>query len=119
MVNYKNYTVWQKSHHLVLKIYKTTGAFQKSEQFNFVSQINRTALSIPTNIAEGCGRETQKELIRFLYIASGSAHELDYLILASTELGFVKKVDSENLIKNVDEIKKMLFSLIKTIKKTL
>ncbi|UII81444.1 four helix bundle protein [Flagellimonas sp. CMM7] len=94
MVNYKNYKVWQRSHDLVLKIYRATEQFPKSEQFGLVSQINRACISIPTNIAEGCGRETQKELVRFLYISSGSAHELDYLILVSKELGFI---DSKKL----------------------
>lgn len=117
MVDYRNYIVWQRSHKLVLDIYKLTRTFPKSEQFNFISQINRCALSIPSNIAEGCGRETQKELVRFLYISSGSAHELEYLILASSELGFINKDISIVLLKEIDEIKKMLFSLIKTIKK--
>ncbi|MDT0689676.1 four helix bundle protein [Salegentibacter sp. F188] len=85
MVDYKNYKVWQKSHLLVLEIYKTTRDFPSSEKFNMVSQMNRAALSIPTNIVEGCGRETQKEFVRFLHISSGSAFELEYLILVSTE----------------------------------
>ncbi len=76
-------------------------------------------LSIPTNIAEGCGRETQKELVRFLYISSGSAYELDYLILVSKELGFIKEEKSNLLLSEIDEIKKMLAALIKTIKKSL
>ncbi|MDA8571749.1 four helix bundle protein [Flavobacteriaceae bacterium] len=119
MVDYKNYKVWQKSHKLVLDIYQITSTFPKSEQFNLVSQINRASLSVPTNIVEGCGRETQKELIRFLYISSGSAHELEYLILVSSELNFISTKDSKTLLKKIDEIKKMLFSLIKTIKKSL
>ncbi|WP_372935419.1 four helix bundle protein [Seonamhaeicola sp.] len=119
MVDYKNYKVWQKSHKLVIAIYHITNTFPKSEQFNLVSQINRVCLSIPTNIVEGCGRETQKELARFLYISSGSAHELEYLILVSTELNFISKKESEKLLKEIDEIKKMLFALIRTIKKTL
>ena len=119
MVDYKNYKVWQKSHKLVLDIYQITSTFPKSEQFNLVSQINRASLPVPTNIVEGCGRETQKELIRFLYISSGSAHELEYLILVSSELNFISTEDSETLLKKIDEIKKMLFSLIKTIKKSL
>jgi len=98
MVDYRNYKVWQKSHNLVLDIYKTTRSFPKTEQFNFVSQINRSVLSIPTNIVEGCGRETRKELIRFLYISSGSAHELGYLILAASELNFIEKDSSERLL---------------------
>lgn len=119
MVNYKNYKVWQKSHDLVLRIYPATEQFPKSEQFGLVSQINRACISIPTNIAEGCGRETQKELVRFLYISSGSAHELDYLILVSKELGFMVSQTAEEFLKEIDEIKKMLASLIKTIKKRL
>ena len=93
MVDYKNYKVWQKSHDLVINIYQITSAFPKSEQFNLVSQINRASLSFPTNIAEGCGRETQKE--------------------------FISTKDSKALLKKIDEIKNMLFSLIKTIKKSL
>ena len=89
MVDYRKYIVWQKSHQLVLDMYKVTAILPKSEQFNLVSQMNRACLSIPTNIAEGCGRETQKELIRYLYIASGPAHELDYLILVSKDLNFI------------------------------
>ena len=117
MVDYRNYKVWQKSHRFVIEVYKVTATFPKSEQYNFVSQLNKASLSIPTNIAEGCGRETQKELIRFLYISSGSAHEVEYLILCATELNFISKVDSEKILSEISEIKKMLFALIKTIKK--
>ncbi|MDP3313743.1 four helix bundle protein [Lutibacter sp.] len=119
MVNYKNYKVWQKSHNLVFEVYKTVSLFPKEEQFNLVSQIKRASISIPTNIAEGCGRETQKELIRFLYIASGSAHELDYLFLISTELNFISKGESAILLNEIDEIKKMLAALITKIKSTI
>jgi len=119
MVDYRNYKVWQKAHQLVLEIYSITNSFPKTEQFNLTSQINRACISIPTNIAEGCGRETQKELIRFLYISSGSAHELEYLILVSSELDFIKKEEAKGLLSNVLEIKKMLSALISTIKKSL
>lgn len=63
MIDYKKYNVWHISHQLVLKIYIITNAFPKSEQFNLIDQMKRAAVSIPTNIAEGCGRETQKELV--------------------------------------------------------
>ncbi len=119
MIDYRNYKVWQKSHELVISIYKITHQFPETEKFNLVSQINRAALSIPTNIVEGCGRETQKELIRFLYIASGSAHELEYLILLSSELEFLEKSIAKQLLQTIDEIKKMLYALINSIKKTL
>ncbi len=119
MVNYKNYKVWQKSHSLVFEIYKILRVFPKEEQFNLVSQIRRATLSIPTNIAEGCGRETQKEFIRFLYISSGSAHELDYLIMVSSELNIIPKEIAEPLLNEINQIKKMLAGLIKKIKGTL
>lgn len=106
MIDYRKYNVWQKSHVLVLDIYKTTSIFPKTEQFNLISQINRAPVSIPTNIAEGCGRQTQKELVRYLYIASGSAHELEYLIFVSTELDFIEKENSEKLLSEINEIKK-------------
>jgi len=116
MVNYKNYRVWQRSHKMVLTIYELTKSFPKSEQYGLVSQMNRAAVSVPTNIAEGCGRETQKELVRFLYVASGSSHELDYLVLLSKELGLVKEAKALDIINELDEIKKMLAALIQTIK---
>lgn len=119
MVNYRKYIVWQKSHQLVLDIYKTTTSFPKSEQFNLVSQINRACTSIPTNIAEGCGRETQKELIRFLYTSSGSAQELEYLLLLSKDLKFINDNNYQKLYIEITEIKKMLASLIRKIATTL
>jgi four helix bundle protein len=119
MVNYKNYKVWQKAHSLVFDIYKEVNNFPNDEKFNLISQIRRATISIPTNIAEGCGRETQKELVRFLYISSGSAHELDYLILVSSELGFISKEKTKYLLGEIDEIKKMLAALITKIKSSL
>lgn len=106
MVDYRNYKVWQRSHLLVLEIYKVTLQFPKSEQFNLVSQMNRAALSIPTNIVEGCGRDTQKEFVRFLHISSGSAYELEYLILVSRDLNFIEKESAEDLLSEIGEIKK-------------
>lgn len=119
MIDYRNYKVWQKAHRLVIDVYKTTASFPKSEHYNFVSQINRAVLSVPTNIVEGCGRETQKELIRFLYISSGSAHELEYLIHTATELNFIDDDTSKKLLSEIDEIKKMLYALIQKIKQQL
>ena len=119
MVNYKNYKVWEKSHSLVFDIYKVLNNFPNEEQFNLTSQIRRACLSIPTNIAEGCGRETQKEFIRFLYISSGSAHELDYLILVSSELKLIPNEKATQLLNEIDQIKKMLAGLITKIKSSL
>ena len=119
MIDYKKYKVWQKSHILVLNIYKLTSSFPDLEKFNLVTQINKAATSIPTNIAEGCGRETQKELLRFLYISSGSAHELEYLIILSRDLNYLENNIAETTLSSILEIKKMLGSLIRKIKSTL
>ena len=118
MIDYRKYIVWQKSHQLVLDLYRVTATFPKSEQFNLISQINRASLSIPTNIAEGCGRETQKELIRFLYISSGSAHEIDYLLLVSKDLNFIDENLYNKLNSDINEIKKMLAALIRKVAET-
>ncbi|MFC6860610.1 four helix bundle protein [Zunongwangia atlantica] len=119
MIDYRKYTVWQKSHQLVLEIYSLTAYFPESEKFNLVSQIKRAAVSIPTNIAEGCGRETQKELVRFLFISSGSAHELEYLLLLSKDLKYINQEKYEAASAKIIEIKKMLASLIRKINSTI
>lgn len=119
MIDYRKYNVWQKSHQLVLNVYAITSNFPKTEQFNLISQINRAVVSIPTNIAEGCGKETQKELIRFLYISSGSTHELEYLLYLSTELNYLEHDVSNKVLSDIDEIKRMLASLIRKIASTL
>lgn len=119
MIDYRKYNVWKKSHQLVLDVYSITSKFPKAEQFNLISQINRAVVSIPTNIAEGCGRETQKELIRFLYVSSGSTHELEYLLFLSTELKYLELEISKKILSDIDEIKRMLASLIRKIASTL
>ena len=78
MRDYKKYTVWQKSHQFVLDIYKVTKLFPKEELFGLTSQMRRSSSSIPTNIVEGAGRKGDKDFCRFLYIAFGSANEIEY-----------------------------------------
>ena len=116
MIDYRKYRVWGKAHQLALETYKITAAFPRVEQFGIISQMNRAAVSIPTNIAEGCGRETKKELIRFLYISSGSTHELEYLVLLSQDLNYIQGDQAKKLFSEITEIKKMLSSLINKIK---
>lgn len=114
MYDYKKYTVWEKAHKLVLKTYTFSNNFPKTELFNLTSQINRAVLSI-----EGCGRNSQKEFIRFLNISSGSANELDYLFLVAKDLGFICEDDYVNLIHELTEIRKMLYALIQRIASTI
>lgn len=101
MQDFKTLVVWQKAHELTLKIYKITKTLPSDERFGLISQMQRSASSIPTNIAEGCWRETNAELARFLHISMGSASELPYQVILSHD---------------VIEVKRMLTSLIKKLK---
>ena len=112
MRDYKKYLVWQKSHHLTLKVYEVTRLFPKEELFGLISQMKRSSSSIPTNIAEGCGRSSEKDFCRFLYIAFGSANELEYQLLLSIDLKFIDYEKGQKLLLQIEEIKKMLNGLI-------
>lgn len=112
MRDYKKYSVWQKAHDLVLEIYKITRIFPKDELFALTSQMKRSSSSIPTNIAEGCGRSSDKDFCRFLYIAFGSANELEYQITLSIDLKFVDIENGQKLLLQIEEVKKMLNGLI-------
>ena len=112
MKDFRNLLVWEKGHHLVLETYKATTHFPQEEKYGLTSQIRRAAASVPTNIAEGCGRSGDAEFRRFLDIAMGSASELEYLLYLSGDLGFMETADSKRLLVDVAEVKRMLSSLI-------
>jgi four helix bundle protein len=116
MQDYRKLSVWEKAHSLAVSVYKVTRAFPKEEMFALTSQIRRACVSIPANIAEGCGRGGNVELGRFLQIASGSAHELEYHFLLATELGYLTSEEYDKINKQINEIKRMLSALIKKIK---
>jgi len=113
MKGFRNLKVWIKSHQLTLNIYKSTQQFPKEELFGLVSQLRRASTSIPTNIAEGSGRKSEKEFIQFLSIALGSANEVDYLIELSKDLGFISQEIWTQLDQEINEIQSMLFVLIR------
>ena len=115
MKDFRDLKVWEKGHALALACYSATDSFPKQEVFGLVSQIRRSASSIPANIAEGCGRRGNAELHRFLQIAMGSASELEYHLLLSRDLAFMKASDYEDLQSQVIEIKRMLASLIRKV----
>jgi four helix bundle protein len=117
MQDFRKIKVWEKSHKLTLEIYKATRSFPKEELFGLTSQIRSSTSSIPTNIAEGCVKSSQKELSRYLYIALGSASETEYLILLSYELNYITEIEYQKILFDVQEIKKMLTSLILKINK--
>ncbi|PZP50499.1 MAG: four helix bundle protein [Pseudopedobacter saltans] len=117
MRNYKNYQVWQKSHELCLLIYKEIiTQFPKEETFALASQLRRAAYSVPLNIVEGCGRNSDKDFVHFLDIALGSAHETEYCILLSRDLGYISLGDFEKINNATNEVKAMLIKLIKSIR---
>jgi len=116
MRDFRTLRVWGKAHQVTLAVYKTTLAFPKSELYGLTSQMRRSAASIPTNIAEGCGRETEAELARFMYIAMGSASELEYQLLLTHDLKFLSDSVYQDLHNKVTEVKRMLASFIKKLK---
>lgn len=113
MNNYKELKIWQKSMDLVEKVYKITSNFPIEEKFGLISQIQRCAVSIPSNIAEGAGRNSNKEFRNFLGIANGSANELNTQLLLSIRIDYVKEEDLDEIFNLVTEIQKMNFTLIK------
>ena len=109
---HKNLLVWQKSMDLVRKVYQTTVHYPQSEIYGLISQMRRCAISIPSNIAEGYGRGSNAELIRFLYIALGSSNELDTQIIISKDLLYLDDEETIILEKMNNEVMMMLHSLI-------
>ena len=91
MKDFRQLKVWEKSHQLALAIYKATKEFPKEELYGLTSQIRRSSMSIPTNIAEGCGRNTDADFARFLQMAMGSASETEYQLILARDLEFLPK----------------------------
>ncbi len=115
MQDFRKLKVWQKAHELALAIYRATAKFPKEELYGLTSQIRRASVSIPTNIAEGCGRSTDSEFARFLQIAMGSAFETEYELLLSLDLGFLAKEEYSKLDDATQETKSMIIALYKTL----
>jgi four helix bundle protein len=113
--SYKDLIVYQKAYQLSLHIYRVTESFPKAEIYGLVSQMRRSAISIPANIAEGYRRGHRKEYIQFLRIAQGSCGELETFLSMSKDLGFIKEKDFEELEKAQDEISRLLQALISAL----
>ncbi len=116
MKDFRQLKVWEKAHVFALAVYKITKSFPKNEVYGLTSQIRRASASIPTNIAEGCGRDSDADLARFLQISMGSSSEAEYLLLLSRDLGLMSNDEYEQLNPEIVEIKRMLSGLIKTLK---
>jgi four helix bundle protein len=113
--DFRDLQVWEKAHKLTLGIYKATACFPREEIYGLTSQLRRAAVSIGSNIAEGCGRRGNGEFHRFLQIATGSASEVEYQLLVSRDLGFLQTEQYVQLDRDVVEVKKMLAALIRRV----
>ena len=112
MRDFREIKVWQKSHALILAIYKETRCFPKAEFYGLTSQIRRAAVSIGANIAEGAGKNSRPDFARFLQMSLGSDSELEYELLLACDLGYVTSAKRDELISQVIETKKMLTGFI-------
>ncbi|MFA5246047.1 MAG: four helix bundle protein [Pedobacter sp.] len=111
MHKYKELKLWQKSIDLVTSVYLLTGKFPEHEKFGLVTQINRSAISIPSNIAEGAGRNSDKEFIQFLSIAHASSYELETQLVISKNLNYLKLEELNRISEQIGEIQKMNYSV--------
>jgi four helix bundle protein len=114
--DYRTLQVWQRSHALTLEVYALSRRFPKEELFGLTSQLRRCCSSIPANLAEGCGRDSDAELKRFVDIAHGSASEAEYFLLLTHELGYLELAQHQRLAGEIAELKKMLGALARKLK---
>jgi four helix bundle protein len=115
MRDFRKLKVWEKAHLFTLQVYKITKNFPSDERFGLTVQLRRAAASIPTNIAEGCGRDSERELARFMSIAAGSASEVEYQLFLACDLNYIQDETYGELNQQVNAVKRMLNSFIKKL----
>jgi four helix bundle protein len=116
MRDFRQLKVWEQSHRLTLRIYEITKNFPKEELFTLTNQIRRASSSVPTNIAEGCGRGGNKEYAYFLQVATGSAFELDYHILLAHDLKYIGTDIYRELDDEIQSLKRQLTVLLRKVR---
>ena len=116
MHQFKELLIWKKSRVFCAEIYSITAAFPSDEKFGLTNQLRRAAVSIPSNIAEGTSRNSNKDFSRFLEIAIGSAYEIETQLLIASDLGFIKFDTLESLTDQLEEIIKMISKFRSTLK---
>jgi four helix bundle protein len=114
--NYRDLIVWQRGIKLAKEVYQLTSKFPQQEIFGITNQLRRASVSIPSNIAEGQGRQYRKEFIQFLYMAVGSVSELDTQFVIAEEVGYLSQSEILPVLQEIGEIRKMLFGLIYSLK---
>jgi four helix bundle protein len=116
-MNHKDLDVWKEGVIFVKQVYIVTVTFPDTEKFGLISQIRRAAVSVPANIAEGAARQSDKELIQFLYISLGSVAELETLLILSSDLSYLDQIKYSELNESLQKIRSMLLGLIRYLKK--
>ena len=117
MRDFRKYNIWKEGIELVKEIYLISSSFPKEEKFGLVSQMCRASISIPSNIAEGCIRKSEKEFCRFLEISMGSSFELETQLLISVELGFLNQDSIQEILLKIERLQKQINQLILKIDK--
>lgn len=116
MHNFKELKSWQKAIDFCLDIYKLTGQFPGEEKFGLTSQLRRAGVSVPSNIAEGSGRNSDKEFLHFLSIATGSSYEIETQLIIAHRLGYIKSEEINEAALKLSEIQKIIFAFSTKIK---
>ena len=116
MHNLKELKIWQKAIDLAVDVYKATEYFPKEEKYGLTSQTRRSAVSVPSNIAEGAGRNSDNEFSHFLGVSNGSSYELQTQLIISKKLALLSDTIAEPLLYKIDEIQKMNYGLQETLK---
>ncbi|MDQ8003624.1 MAG: four helix bundle protein [Pedobacter sp.] len=111
MHNIKELKIWNKAIDLAVKVYQITANFPADERFGLISQSRRCAVSVPSNISEGAGRNTKGEFKQFLGIANGSSYELQTQMVIAEKLGFLDEAAFTDVIDSIDELQKMNYKL--------
>ena len=116
MRDFRKLKIWERAHRITLSTYRLTKNFPKDELYGLTSQMRRSSASVPTNIAEGCGRNSQAEFVYFLTLAMGSSSELDYQLILAHDLGYVDEKTFLELTSDLSGMRRMLNTFIQKLK---
>jgi four helix bundle protein len=111
MHDIKKLKIWEKAIELAVNVYEVSSKFPTDERFGLISQTRRCAVSVPSNISEGAGRNTKGEFKQFLGIANGSSFELQTQLIIAEKLGFIDEITCEKILDHIDELQKMNYKL--------
>jgi four helix bundle protein len=116
MQDFTQLKVWQKAHSFTVNLYKMTADFPSEEKFGLTNQIRRASVSVESNLAEGCGRNGDKEFSRFVDLAQGSAYEVRCQLFIASDLGYLSVDKFDLLMSKIDEISRMMITFQKKLK---